>query len=184
MKVIVGLPLSPVTSPCVSFSLHSLVLAEVVAFAAWNPPYYKKSASLSLRQKWATSTIWTYWPLSFLYPNTHTLTPLQERHRRIAEFRQPLEQDVVNKLGPNHIWVMHFAGKLAAVDAIMLDKIVAETKASPGCAVRLSSQHSVAAVDYACCKWGFEMVSRASFTGDEESSAAVDTAFLVRPPDA
>lgn len=90
----------------------------------------------------------------------------------------------MNKLGPNHLWVMHFAGDLNAVDSIMLDKIIEEAKASPGCAVRLSSQHSGAAIDYACSKWGFDVVSRASFTSDGESSEAIDTAFLVRPPDA
>lgn len=155
--------------------------ADIVAFVAWNPPNYRKSLSLTLRQKWATSPWWTTWPLSVAYGNKTVLTPLQERHRQLSSFRKPVEQSVVDDLGPNHIWVMHFAGDMDAVDAIMSQKVMVEAKASRGFSVRLSSQHSNESVAHACAKWDCKIASRAHFTSDDEGSKPFDTIFLVRP---
>lgn len=108
---------------------------------------------------------------------------MQVRHRQLHAFRQAMEADVVRTLGPNHIWVMHFAGDLEGADAIFQEKIVAEGQAAQGCAIRLSAMHSQNAVDHALKAWKCEVAASSTFIGSPPyPSESIPVTFLVRSP--
>lgn len=120
--------------------------------------------------------------MSLVWPAEQKRTPMQERHRQLASFRQALEKRVVEDLGPNHIWVMHFAGDLEAVDAVVCEKVFLEAQKSKGCAVRLSAQHSQSAVDHALARWGCKVASSAAFEPTSpDTGETIHVSFLVRP---